>query len=289
MIGEAACRGAGTIVNAIACGRGAAFGLSLETDVRTDLRVGVGGIDVDSKGEGEDLVAGCVKSVADTFGIEGIAGSVEVASEIPVSRGLKSSSAVSNATVLSTLRSLGKDLPDDPLLSIGVDESIRAGVTVTGAFDDAAACFHGGVVVTDNRHRRILHVDRLADGLTAIVLVPSERIAKRGIDATRFESRADEFEKALDHALRGEYAEAMRLNSKLCAEVLDLSDEPSEVAMKEGAYAAGITGTGPATIALCRSDRHKEVIRGLERFEGDIITASLNHTCSREVVPRLLS
>ncbi|UCE91764.1 MAG: shikimate kinase [Methanobacteriota archaeon] len=289
MMGKAACRGAGTIVNAIASGRGAAFGLSLETDVRADLAPRDGDVSVVSDHGGEGLLAGCVRRAAVAVGLGGVTGRVEVASEIPVSRGLKSSSAVSNAAVLSALRSLGRDLPDDAVLSIGVDESIRAGVTVTGAFDDAAACFHGGVVVTDNRRRKILRSDRLPDGLTAVILVPSKKIPKDEVDAERFVSRADEFEEAVGLALRGEFAEAIRLNSMLCAEVLELSDEAAEAARASGAYAAGITGTGPATLVLCTSSEVDAVAEALRRFEGDIITAGLNHTCSREVVPRLLS
>lgn len=289
MIAEAACRGAGTIVNAIACGKGAAFGISLETDARTDLTPGEGEISVASSHDGDDLVEGCVRRMADAVGIGGVKGSVVVSSDIPVSRGLKSSSAVSNAVALSSLRSFGKDLPDDALLSIGVDESIKAGVTVTGAFDDSAACFHGGVVVTDNRRRQVLHSGRLADDLIAIILVPEKQIVKRSVDAQRFISLADQFEEALDLALRGDYAGAIRLNSRLSAEALDLSDEAAEAAMAHGAHAASITGTGPATLALCRRDRAKDVTSALGRFEGDIITAELNNTCSREVVPRLLS
>jgi shikimate kinase len=288
MMAEAACRGAGTIVNAIACGRGAAFGIALETDVRTDIAPGEGDIEVRSSHGGEELLAGCVRRVAEAVGLGDVAGSVEAASDIPVSRGLKSSSAVSNAAVLSALRSLGEDLPDDELITIGIDESIRAGVTVTGAFDDAAACFHGGVVITDNRRRQVLRSDRLTDGMTAVILVPARKIAKDTVNAQRFVERADDFEKALELAMRGEYPEAMLLNSRLCAEVLDLSDEAAEAARASGAYAAGITGTGPATVALCADDKVAEIMAAFRGFEGDIMTASLNNTCSREVTPRLL-
>ncbi len=288
MIGEAACRGASSIVNAIASGRGAAVGISLETDAKVDIVQGSGGLRVNGSEEEDGLVAGCVRRVAEAVGAGEVAGSVEVMSEIPISRGLKSSSAVTNAVVLATLRSLGEDLPDDELLSIGIDESIRAGVTVTGAFDDSAACFHGGVVVTDNRRRRVLRSDTIDGDLVAVIHVPDRMIPKSSVDATRFAERMDEFEKALDLAFRGEYPEATRLNSRLCAEALDLSDEVAEAARAKGAYAAGITGTGPATVALCQEADVDAITTAMRAYEGDIITTSLNQTCSREVVPRLL-
>ena len=288
MIGEAACRGACTIVNAIASGKGAALGLSLEADVRVDIIPATGELIVNAP-EGEKLVAGCVSRVAEAVGVGKVAGTVDVISELPISRGLKSSSAVTNAVVLATLRALSEDLKDDELLNIGIDESIRAGVTVTGAFDDSAACFYGGVVVTDNRRRRILRSNQIGKGLVAVIHVPDTRIIKSDVDAARFAERSKEFGKALDLALEGRYPEAIKLNSVLCAEVLELSDEVAEDARRAGAYAAGITGTGPATVALCRSKVVEAVTEAMEEHEGGVITAELNRTPSREVVPRHLS
>lgn len=288
MIGKAACRGASSIVNAIASGRGAAVGISLETDAMVDIVRGNGGLCVNGSEDGEGLVTGCVRRVAETVGAGEVTGRVDVASEIPISRGLKSSSAVANAVVLATLRSLGEDLSDDELLSIGIDESLRAGVTVTGAFDDSAACFHGGVVVTDNRRRRVLQSDTIDGDLVAVIHVPDRMIPKSSVDVTRFVERLDEFEKALDLALRGEYPEATRLNSRLCAEALELSDEVAEDARAKGAYMAGITGTGPATVALCWKADVDAIATAMKAHEGKVVTTGLNQTCSREVTPRLL-
>ena len=64
MIGRAACRGAATIVNAIATGRGAAFGISLETDAVVEIEEGVGDIILRESQESPGLPAGCVRAVA---------------------------------------------------------------------------------------------------------------------------------------------------------------------------------------------------------------------------------
>jgi shikimate kinase len=100
MIGKAACRGAATIVNAIATGRGAAFGISLETDALVELEQGPGEIVLRDSKEGRDLAAGCVRAVASKTSKKELKGEIRIRSEIPISRGLKSSSAVSNAVVL---------------------------------------------------------------------------------------------------------------------------------------------------------------------------------------------
>src|SRR5512136_1971028 len=119
MIGKAACRGAATIVNAIATGRGAAFGISLETDALVQLERGPGEITLRESGEGDELVAGCVRAVASKNRTGELRGEVRVKSDIPISRGLKSSSAVSNAVSLATARALGSEMQDMELILAG--------------------------------------------------------------------------------------------------------------------------------------------------------------------------
>ena len=103
MIGKAACRGAATIVNAIATGRGAAFGITLEADAVVELERGNGDIVLRGSAEGNDLISGCARAVATkALGNSEVTGEVHIKSDIPISRGLKSSSAVSNAVVLAT-------------------------------------------------------------------------------------------------------------------------------------------------------------------------------------------
>jgi shikimate kinase len=288
MSGRAASRGAATIVNAIACGRGAAFGVTLEADASLELEQGDGDIVIDGAKGGAELVSGCVRATASRMEMGPVHGRVRICSDIPVSRGLKSSSAVSNVVVLATARALGKDIDDSELLRIAIDESIRAGVTVTGAFDDAAACYFGGLVVTDNTARKVLKTGSLDQELTVVLHVPDTKIAKSSIRRARFEDLSEEFKKALDLAMKGEYAKAMEANSKATARALDLSDAASAAAREAGAYAAGITGTGPASVALCGRQEVGEVERAFSRFDGRIIRAELNTIPSREVAPRLL-
>ena len=288
MNAKAACRGAATIVNAIATGRGAAFGITLEADVRLDVARGEGGVTVEGTSEGQGLVASCIQAVADRAAFGPVEGTAYVRSDIPISRGLKSSSAVTNAAVLGASMALDADLQDEDILCIAIDESIRAGVTVTGAFDDAAACFHGGVAVTDNDERRILRSLLIEDPLEVVVHVPNRRISKSDVTREMFAGHRSEFDEALRLALKGDYAEAMRLNSRLCSEILDVSNEVAESAMDSGAKAAGITGTGPATVILCRTDRAADIVGSIDDGGAEILRARLNNTCSREVVPRLL-
>lgn len=287
MIGRAACRGAATIVNAIPTGMGAAFGITLEADAEVRIQEGPGAVRFGPE-EGADLIAGCVEAVLKRAGLEGRGAEVRVESDIPVSRGLKSSSAVSNAVVLATTRAVKLPLDDTRVLGSAIDESLRAGVTVTGAFDDAAACYFGGAVVTDNRARRILSRGRMDPSLSVLIHVPEKRIIKSVVKNLDFAPARPKVEEAFRLALAGDYAKAIEVNSRACSKVLGISEEVAELARSNGAVASGISGTGPATVALVRPGDEDRLRRLLEkRSDGTVLTASLNLTPAPEVEPRL--
>lgn len=289
MIGIAGCRGAATIVNAIATGKGAAFGITLETDASVELNEGDGPIRLLDSSEGGGLAEGCVRAVVKKARTPThVHGIVRVRSEIPVSRGLKSSSAVSNAIVLASTRALGLEMMDRDILLEGIEESIKAGVTITGAFDDACACFYGGAVLTDNKNFEILKQSPMDEDLELVIHVPDRRIEKRsvkGLDFTRIQKQVD---KAFDLAMEGQFLKAMELNSRAYSRVLDVSEDIAELARKNGALAAGISGTGPATVAVCERGKAGPLAARLREENGTVLTARMNHTPAREVAPRLL-
>ena len=288
MIGKAACRGAATIVNAIATGKGAAFGISLETDALVELEQGPGDIVLKDAKEGQDLAAGCVRAVALKASRKEIHGEVQIKSEIPISRGLKSSSAVSNAVALATTRALGSQMQDMELILAGIEESMKAGVTITGAFDDASACFLGGVVVTNNRSFTVLSRGTIDPDLDILIHVPERRISKASVKGLDFSPIREKVEHALDLAMKGEYLKAMEVNSRAYSKVLDISEDVAELARKKGALGAGISGTGPATVAVCSRADALEIERALKRLDGLVLRAKVNDVPAREVVPRLL-
>jgi shikimate kinase len=288
MIGKAACRGAATIVNAIATGKGAAFGISLETDATVELKHDPGEIVLKDSDEGQGLVVGCVRAVASKSKVENLSGEIRVRSEIPISRGLKSSSAVSNAVVLATARALDSRIQDMELILAGIEESMRAGVTITGAFDDASACFLGGVVITNNRSFTILSRGTIDSELDILVHVPQRRISKASVKGLDFSPIRDRVDHALDLSMKGEYLKAMEVNSRAYSKILDVSEDIAELARKKGALGAGISGTGPATVIVCSRADTPEIQRALEREEGTVLRAKVNDVPAREVVPRLL-
>jgi len=209
---------------------------------------------------------------------------ISVESEIPISRGLKGSSAVANAVVLASARALRVDLEPLEMIRIGVRAAIEAGVTLTGAFDDACASFFGGIVLTDNRSDTILRRDRFSDDLVAVVEVPARMIPKASLKGLDFASIRPQVEAAFRLAQRGDYLRAMEANSTAYAPVLGVDETPAVRARKAGAIAAGISGTGPAIIALVKPPHIEPVQKAMEESASEVRVVRLNTVESREVV-----
>lgn len=284
MKAQATCFGAGTIVNAIATGKGAAFGLAFRATAVAESAPRKEGIQVQVIGNVDPTLAmGCAKRVlrrsrrrANLL--------VRVDSEIPVSRGLKSSSAVANAVVLASARALETELEPLQIINIGVDAALEAKVTLTGAFDDACASFFGGIVVTDNKARKIVKVDQFPEGLMAVVQIPRRIITKPSLAAKDFSPIRPKVDEAYRLALQGEYFRALELNSAAYAPLLDIDETPARRARAAGAMAAGVTGAGPAILALVKPAHVDAVARALADGESEVRVTSLNTLESREVV-----
>ncbi len=283
MRAQASCFGAGTIVNAIATRKGAAFGLALRASAAAETLPAEEGVRIQVAGNLDpSLAAGCARRVLRRSRRKaGLA--VRVDSEIPVSRGLKSSSAVANAVVLASARALGLELEPLQIIGIGVDAALEAQVTVTGAFDDACASFFGGIVVTDNAARWIAKVDRFPEGLMAVIQIPRRTIAKVSLAAKDFSPIREQVDRAYRLALQGRYFQALELNSAAYAPVLEIDEAPARRARAAGAMAAGITGAGPAILALAKPSHLDAVARALQDGESEVRVASLNVLESREV------
>jgi len=276
---EAAAYGAVTIVNAMATGKGAAFGIDLCTKARVKL-TDDGAIEtriLDDEEESTLLAERCVRAVFGYFGKSKLGAKVETNSNIPIARGLKSSSVAGNAIVLATLAALQKRLKSSDILNLVVDASLQAKVSVTGAFDDAAASLYGNVVVTDNMARRVLRTFPVEDR-HVLLLVPPEKAYTADADLRRIKTVAKQVEIAHEQALAGKYWNAMTLNGLIYSHVLRLSADVIVESLGAGALAAGISGKGPA-YAFVVEERFKDpVLDVLKRHEGEVVVSKTrNH------------
>lgn len=260
MKGRGEARGAITIINAIAAGKGCAVGVDLRTWAEVELSSGHG-IEVHLEGlenEPTSLVEMCLSSVLDRFSVQKKA-VLRIRSQIPVSRGLKSSSAAANATMLATLEALEESMSDIELLRMNAEISIASGTSVTGAMDDAAASLLGGTVFTDNHARTLLKREEWTLCPRAVINVPERMIRKQGLPRERISLYRPLVEEAFQLAWNGRYVEAMGLNSLCYGAALGLDQELVLKALEAGALGAGISGTGPAVAALVTKENEKAV------------------------------
>ncbi|MFB6118573.1 shikimate kinase [Halosegnis sp.] len=248
MHGSARAPAAGTVLNALATGRGSAFAIDEYVHATVDLDDSgtVTGTVADAPDADTTLIEACVSAVVDAHG-DGEGGHVRTETEIPMAGGLKSSSAAANATVLATLAALDVDLTRVEACRLGVDAARAAGVTVTGAFDDASASMLGGVTVTDNTRDALL--DRRDRDWEVAVFVPDERAYSADADVERCERVAPTARVVEELAREGRYGEAMTVNGFAFCAALDFDTEPMVAALPEVA-GVSLSGTGPSYVAV---------------------------------------
>lgn len=257
MRGTGTAHGAATIVNAMPSGFGGAIGVDLHTVAEVELTADAGGVVIDietpeRRTADPSLGIESFRAVMRRFGLD-FGARISIRSEIPPAKGMKSSSAASNAVVLATLDAIGRKLDDYEIVRIGVEASKKAGVTATGAFDDACASYFGGVQLTDNVGMRVLRSWEVEE-LTALFLVPEgERYSGRvDIDRLRNYARASLF--AFNEAVEGRIWQAMLINGLVMCNAFGLDPSPIVDAVREGAASAGLCGKGPAYCAVTRPE-----------------------------------
>jgi shikimate kinase len=287
-VGEAISYGAVTVVNAIPMGRGAAVGIDLWTKARVELIDSLGSFECVIKPDVSESVSLAENAVARTlryFKLEGKYGAtVTTESNIPIARGLKSSSAAANAIVLATTAALEKKIPKLRMVNLGVDAALDAGVSLTGAFDDACASFFGGLVATDNLKRRVVKRTSVTGKVAVLLQIPPRKSYTKDVDRSRMRAIAPLSESAFREVLRGNVWTALTMNGLACSAAF--GQDPTIVieVLKAGALAAGISGTGPAISILAKEENVESVRRVLETAEGEIIESAINHKEARAIV-----
>ena len=288
MRGKGIAFGAISIVNAIATGNGVALGTQLKTEAEVELMENSDEIDVEIVGsdykEDKILAKYTVKEVLVNLGCKSYGARVTTKSDIPIGKGLKSSSVASNAIVLATVAALKMNLDDLKIINLGVDASIKAGVTITGAFDDACASYFGGLVATDNIKRVIEKRETLEEDYHIVIYAPPEKAYTRDVDKVKLQKFKSIFEEAYSLVLKGRYWEAMVLNGLVCSTALGFSTKPILNALSAGAIGSGLSGKGPAMAAICHSDKANDIASVWSDLPGEIIYTRINYEKARSVI-----
>ncbi|HML05984.1 MAG TPA: shikimate kinase [Methanobacterium sp.] len=278
--------GSATVINAIATGCGSAFGISRYVTAEVKLKSS----DITCKSDkavDTTLMELCVQKALEKFDVDtGV--SVKTYSDLPVASGLSSSSATSNAVVMATILAISKEyfpeykLDEFEVLNMAIDASLEAGVTITGAFDDASASFFGGLTITDNMKRKILKSQDM-EKQNILIYMPDKKSITAQSDVGRMKLLAPYVKLAFDEALNGDIYKALTLNGLLYCAALEFNPNIALDALNAGAIAAGLSGTGPSFVAITTDESLDAVLNALSHYEGDVMHVEVDNEGTKEI------
>ncbi|MDR1820272.1 MAG: shikimate kinase [Methanobrevibacter sp.] len=272
--------GSATIVNAIATGYGSAFGINLDVIAKGRLTSSSKieySTDISTDTSLMDL---SIRKVLDYYGVEtGV--DIKVESKLPQGSGLSSSSALSNS-VVSLIANLVseefslKPLTDDKIINLAIDASLKAGVSITGAYDDATASYFGGITVTNNIKREIIFREEIEE-YTILIYVPDTVSLTKNSDVEKMRLLSPLVDVAFDLASNKEYFKALTLNGFFYSTALGFDTEIALKAIKNGALASGLSGTGSAFVAVS-DNQNKDVIFDVwSSYPGKVIETQVDN------------
>ena len=273
MKGHGIAFGAGTVINAIATYKGSAFGIKLTTEADVTLRGDL--IEGEIEGGGDTrLIERACELTLERFEIDSGA-KIRTKSQVPQASGLKSSSAAANATVLATMRAIGRHMDPLDAVRIGVRAALDTGVSITGAFDDAAASMLGGVVITDNKRNELLKREAIESDV--VIYAPDKKAFSGQTNVARSRAIGPWVDVAFEMAMRGEYGKAMTLNGFLYTAALGYGAEPMMAALELGVNAVSLSGTGPSYVALAEGERLDRLKAAWSAYPGKVIVTKTNN------------
>jgi len=272
---KATVHGAISLVNAIATGKGATLGISTKAESIVDVREG-NGIKITSRNKtiSSRLVDHVLKRIVPKNELNRNKLNIDIQTDIPVGYGLKSSSAISTSVALACSKIFQPKLSDLKILLAGVDASIEAKVSLTGAYDDACACYYGGFNVTDNYKRKIILRKDAPTDISTIIFIPNKR--KRG-NVKKLRDYKIIFEEAWNLAKNDDFWNAMILNGFTASTIL--KSEPKIVSnmIKNGALAASVSGNGPAFAVVTKNKNKLKIKKALSELDGNVLISKINN------------
>ena len=272
---KASMHGAVSIVNAIATGKGATLGISLGIEATVETQPGKGIIFENKESNlSSRLIRNVVETSVPKSELEKNKITIFVKSEIPSGYGLKSSSAISSVISLACARIFRPKASDLDILRDGVHASIKSKVSITGAFDDACACYFGGFVVTDNTNIKIIKSEKAPEDLTAVIFIPKSR--RRG-NVKKLKTLNGVFSQAWDLANKSDYWNAMILNGLATSAILGSDPKILTDLLDNGSLGASVSGNGPSIAAVAKNDKISGIKKVFSSLEGSIIVSPINN------------
>ena len=264
-----------SIVNAIATGKGSTLGISKNIDVIIETSQGHG-ITTETNGKlfRSRLINKVIEKIVPKKELQKTKLKILLDSEVPTGYGLKSSSAISSAVALGCAKLFKPSMNDFDILRAGVDASIETKISLTGAYDDACACYYGGFNTTDNYKRKIINSEKCLDDISAVIFLPRAR--KRG-NIRKLRTQSDVFEQAWNLAKKSDYWNAMILNGFATSVLLNSDPKIISKLVEKGALGASVSGNGPSIAAVAKNDNLTDIKKIFSTLEGTTTASKINN------------
>jgi shikimate kinase len=167
-------------------------------------------------------------------------------------------------------------LDDMGIINLAVDSSLQAGVTITGAFDDASASYLGGLTITNNLQRKIIRRDKWNEH-NILIYMPDKKSLTRDADVARMKLLAPWVKLAFKEALNGNIHQALTLNGFLYCTALHYNPDIALDALEAGAVAAGLSGTGPSFVAIADDNNSPLIMDAWKSYPGKVISTKVDN------------
>jgi shikimate kinase len=275
--------GSATIVNAIATGYGSAFGINLDMMAKGRLTSSKIKCSTDIN-TSTKLMELAIKEVINYYDVK-TGFDVTIESKLPQGSGLSSSSALSNSVVSLTAILISeefnlKPLTQSEIINLAIDASLKAGVTITGAFDDATASYFGGVTVTNNLKREVIIKEKM-ENHNILIYMPDAISLTADSNVEKMRLLSPLVEIAFDLACKKEYFKALTLNGLLYSASLGFNTEIVMDALDNGALASGLSGTGSAIVAITDNQHKDDICDVWTSYPGKIIETQVDNIGTR--------
>jgi len=272
---KAVMHGAVSIVNAIATGKGATLGISLNVESIIESTQGSGLVFENKESSlSSRLIKSVIEKAVPKNELEKYKLRISLKSEIPSGYGLKSSSAISSVISLACAKLFRPQINDLEVLRHGVEASIESKVSITGAFDDACACYFGGFAVTDNHNLKIVKSEKAPEDLSAIIFIPRSR--KRG-NVNKLKILEGVFAQAWSLASNSDYWNAMLLNGLATSTILNSDPRILTDLLEAGALGASVSGNGPSIAAIAKKGNVSNVKKAFLSHDGQVMISDINN------------
>lgn len=262
VIGSGEGHGGFSLLHALGAGYGCSIGFDLSTKVR--LRD-------DEPGRGPDDENGLLEMVVEVWeaaGLEKPADELywQVRSQVPTGQGLKSSAALAVAALRALCQAAEVELSNAEIVDLAAQAQTAAGVSLTGSVDDAwAAIEPGWKLINPNLPAAegvVLEGDfPEPEEWKVLIFLRGERELIPSPE--RFAQMAPQFEKGIVAMEQGALLVALTENGRAVANALGDAQgrRMANDVLVWGARGAGVSGSGPAIVALIPSNNESTVRR----------------------------